>query len=134
MGRGFQILKISSSRGFKSPPKSARGKKYLPPAGLRPLGGKNFCPWANLRGFFNPGDEEISIPDNWPIRKLYSYATKKVCCHMNMYTEFCTAMIFLFILFFNKKARVCRHNKKNAYVFHINCFLVCIIWYIPKNS
>ena len=64
-------MKISSSRGLKNPPKSARGKKYLPPAGLRPLGGKNFCPWANLRGFFNPGDEEISIPDNRPIRKLY---------------------------------------------------------------
>ena len=66
-------MKISSSRGLKNPPKSARGKKYLPPAGLRPLGGKNFCPWANLRGFFNPGDEEISIPDNRPIRKLYIY-------------------------------------------------------------
>ena len=33
-------MKISSSRGLKNPQKLALGKKILPPAGLRPLGGK----------------------------------------------------------------------------------------------
>ena len=30
-----------------------------------------YDPWANLWGVFNPGDEEISIPEKWPIRKSY---------------------------------------------------------------
>ena len=37
------------------------GRKSLPPAGLRPLGGKLFNPW----------DEEISIPETRPIQKSY---------------------------------------------------------------
>jgi len=56
-------MKISSSRGLKNPPKLAQGQKFLPPKGRRPAGG-------------NPGDEEISIPDNRPIRKLYLYCKK----------------------------------------------------------
>ena len=31
------------------------------------------CPWANFWEFFNPGDEEISIPENRAILKSYMY-------------------------------------------------------------
>ena len=52
MGR-FSGMEISSSQGLKNPQKLALGKKILPPAGLRPLGGKSFFPWANFWRFFS---------------------------------------------------------------------------------
>ena len=46
---------------YEKPLKLALGKKILPSAGLRSLGGYGFL----------PGHEEISIPDNQPIQKSY---------------------------------------------------------------
>ena len=57
-------MEISSSRGLKKTLKLARGKEkaYLPRA-YGPWEGKLFFPWANLMVFYNPWDEEISIPE-----------------------------------------------------------------------
>ena len=86
------------SRGFKNPQNQLLANKTLstadlrplggqdfwpvgpfrnpiPPADLGPLGGKLFIPWAIFGGFFNPWDEEISVPKTWPIQKslIYDY-------------------------------------------------------------
>ena len=47
-----------------------------PQLAVGPWEDKIFCPWANFWGLFNPGDEEISIPENWPIRKPYIFMTE----------------------------------------------------------
>ena len=39
---------------------------------------KIFHPWASFWGIFNPGDEEISIPENQPIRKSYICVCRKL--------------------------------------------------------
>ena len=55
----------------ENPSKISPWEKILPPMGLQLLGGKIFHPQSNFGGIFNPGDEEISIPDNQSIRKSY---------------------------------------------------------------
>jgi hypothetical protein len=71
MGRGFQVLKFLHPLGLKNLKNSPwEGKAYLPRA---------YGPWEEsfssrgliFRGFFNPWDEEISIPETRPIRKSY---------------------------------------------------------------
>ena len=57
----------------KSSKISPWGKKSCLPRAYGPWEDKIFRPWANLWGFFHPWDEEISIPENRPIRKSYIY-------------------------------------------------------------
>ena len=59
-------MEISFSLGLKKPLKLARGKEKV-----QPLGGKIFFPWANFLSFFNPWEEEISIPETQPIWKSF---------------------------------------------------------------
>ena len=57
-------IEISSSQGLKKPPKMSPGeeKAYLPrAAGPREV--SFFFPRAYFKVFYNPRDEEISIPD-----------------------------------------------------------------------
>ena len=72
------------------------GRKSLPPAGLRPLGGKLFFPWANFwrffqrDPFFNPWDEEISIPETRPIQKSYIFMWMPKSTRNKSRAVFCT--------------------------------------------
>ena len=76
MGR-FSGMEISSSPGFKNPQKLALGKKSCLLRAYGPWEDKIFRrPWANLSGFFHPWGEEISIPENRPIRKSYIFDRK----------------------------------------------------------
>ena len=62
----FFILRVE-----KSSKMSPWEKNSCLPRAYGPWEDKIFCPWANFWGFFNPGDEEISIPEKRPIRKSY---------------------------------------------------------------
>ena len=63
MGR-VSGMKISSSQGLKKPPKmSPREEKAYLPRAAGPREVSFFFPRAYFKVFYNPRDEEISIPD-----------------------------------------------------------------------
>ena len=70
-------IEISSSRGLKKTLKLALGMKRLTSRGPTALGRVSFTSRGLIfGGFFNPWDEEISIPDIRLIRKSLIYYTK----------------------------------------------------------
>jgi hypothetical protein len=62
-------IEISSSRELEKTLKLALGMKKLASREPTALGRKPFHPVSFFGGFFNPWDEEISIPDTRLIRK-----------------------------------------------------------------
>jgi len=62
--RRMSGIEISSSQGLKKPPKmSPREEKAYLPRAAGPREVSFFFPRAHFKVFYNPQDEEISIPD-----------------------------------------------------------------------
>ena len=74
---------MSSSLGLKKTLKLARGKEKLTSRGLI------------FGGFFNPWDEEISIPDTRLIRKSYIYHSIKLPFDVEVAEQFLKGIYYL---------------------------------------
>ena len=92
-------IEISSSQGLKKPPKmSPREEKAYLPRAAGPREVSFFFPRAYFKVFYNPRDEEISIPDiNGHSENLFLFEfiyahpalfSRFFCLHCNNYYSF----------------------------------------------